>query len=177
MRNRFVEQPMNRYEKAGSSQPARSNRVQIKWAKPVFMGLAAGVLMGACNPFSDGEAVALTAALRGKEAVCEGDTCGGDGRGSADVDISFDRTRVCWDIRDLVSSVDDVTAFHIHSGAKGEVGPVVVEFSSGNQACTEDINESVLRDVAREPENFYMDVHSERYPDGAARGQLKDPTG
>jgi hypothetical protein len=49
---------------------------------------------------------------------------------------------------------------------------VVVEFSSGNQTCTEDIIESVLSDISEEPENFYLDVHSERYPDGAARGQL-----
>jgi hypothetical protein len=129
--------------------------------------------MVACNPFSD-EGFNLTADLSGEEAVCEGDTCGGDGTGIADVGVSSDRNKICWDIRDLIESVDDVTALHIHSGAKGEVGPMVVEFSSGNQACTEVINESVLRDISDEPENFYVDVHSERYPDGAARGQLAE---
>jgi hypothetical protein len=77
-------------------------------------------------------------------------------------------------VKDLVGTVDDVTACHIHSGAKGEVGAVVVEFFSGNQACTEDIDESVLRDISEEPENFYVDVHTDRYPDGAARGQLAE---
>jgi hypothetical protein len=141
--------------------------------KPLILALVAGLLMVACNPLSD-EGVNLTADLVGEEAVCEGDTCGGDGTGIADVEISSDRHKICWDIRDLVECVDHVTAFHIHSGAKGEVGPVVVEFSSGNQACTEDIVESVLRDISEDPQTFYVDVHSQRYPDGAARGQLAE---
>lgn len=144
----------------------------MKVAKPLVFALVAGLVMVACNPFPE-EGVKLTAAVRGEEAVCEGDRCGGGATGIADIRISSDRNEICWDIEGLAESVDDVTAFHIHMGTKGEIGPVVVEFLSGNQACTEDITESVLSDILERPSNFYVDVHSERYPDGAARGQLE----
>ncbi|MGH2788252.1 MAG: CHRD domain-containing protein [Actinomycetota bacterium] len=28
-------------------------------------------------------------------------------------------------------------------------------------------------DISEDPERFYMDIHSRRYPGGAARGQLE----
>lgn len=147
-----------------------------KMVKLLALALMSGLLIVACNPFAE-EGVNLTAALSGEAAICEGDTCGGDGTGIADIEINSDRTRICWDIRGLVGSVDDVTAIHIHAGQKGAVGPVVVDFISGSQACTEasagGIDESVLRDMAKKPANFYVDVHTERYPDGAVRGQLE----
>jgi CHRD domain-containing protein len=121
------------------------------------LALAAGLSMVACR--DDG--IRLTAALRG------------DGTGTADIEISSDRSQICWDIQGLAGSVDDVTAMHIHSGAEGDVRPVVVDFISGNEACTENVSASVLRDIAEEPANFYVEVHSERHPDGATRGQLE----
>lgn len=142
-------------------------RGEMKLRKLLVLAPVVGLLMVACNT---GDGVNLTAALRGKEAA---------GSGVADLEISSDRTKLCWDIRGLVGSVDDVTAMHVHSGSKGEEGPVVVEFISGNEGCTEVaaggglINESDLRDLAEGPTNFYVDVHSQRYPDGAVRGQLE----
>lgn len=110
----------------------------------------------------------LTAALEG-EGVVEG--------GVADIEINPDRTELCWDIRGLVGTVNDVTAMHIHAGAVGDVGPVVVEFISGNRGCwvvsPGGITEAALRSIAAEPANFYVDVHSDRHPDGAVRGQLE----
>jgi hypothetical protein len=134
--------------------------------KLLLLAPVIGLLMVACNT---GDAVILTAALRGE---------GGAGTGVADIDISSARSKLCWDIRGLVGSVDDVTAIHIHSGIMGESGPVVVEFISGNQGCTEVgpgglIRESDLRDMAEAPSNFYVDVHSKGYPGGAVRGQLE----
>ena len=77
----------------------------------------------------------------------------------------------------MVGTVNDVTAMHIHAGAEGDVSPVVVEFISGNEGCLivspGGVTEAALRAIAAEPAGFYVDVHSERHPEGAVRGQLE----
>ena len=110
----------------------------------------------------------LTAVLVGEGVV---------GGGVADIEINHDRTELCWDIRGLIGTVNDVTAMHIHAGVLGDVGPVVVEFISGNEGCLvvspSGATESALRAIVAEPAGFYVDVHSERHPKGAVRGQLE----
>ena len=78
----------------------------------------------------------------------------------------------------------DGTVFgaHIHEGAADEAGPVVVtlfggplepstEFSGTGsfQSCTSSVEAD---DIAENPENYYINIHSDVYPDGAIRGQL-----
>lgn len=113
----------------------------------------------------------LTAALDGSGSVRGG---------VADIEISFDRTELCWDIRGLVGTVNDVTAMHLHEGAAGDVGPMLVEFISANTGCLEaspgGVTESVLRAIAEEPAHFYVEVHSGQ-PEGALRGQLQTSGG
>jgi hypothetical protein len=131
---------------------------RTRLAGPAVLALAAGLLMVACR--DDG--IRLTAALSGV------------GTGTADIEISSDRSQICWDIQGLVGSVDgDATAMHIHSGAEGDRGPVVVDLISGNEACAEYVPASTLREIVEEPANYYVEVHSEQHPDGAVRGQLE----
>ena len=130
---------------------------------------AAALLMTACGGL---DGVDLTASLRSEGA--------GVGTGVADIEISSDRTRLCWDIRGLVGT-DGVTGMHIHVGPAGVVGAVVVEFRSGNRGCHDvspagGVSEAALRDIADDPASFYVDVHGGGYPDGSIRGQL-EPTG
>jgi CHRD domain len=136
-----------------------------RWRTLLVLAPTAVLLMAACT---DGGRADLTATFRGDGPV---------GTGVADIEIGSDRTSLCWDIRGLVGTVNAVTAMHIHAGAEGDFGPVVVEFISGNQGCLETspggVTESALRDIAAEPTNFYVDVHSEFHPDGAVRGQLE----
>jgi hypothetical protein len=147
----------------------------MKWIKLLLLVLVVGLLMVACNPFAD-EGVHLTADLSREEVVCERGPCGGEGTESANIKINSDRTRLCYryEIGDFVMSGEEGTGAHIHSGAKGEVGPVVVDFISGNEACQEvspfGLTQSVLRAITEEPANFYLDIHTERYPDGWVRG-------
>jgi CHRD domain len=123
--------------------------------------LMAGLLM-AC---ADGERV-LTAHLTGS------------GSATAEVRIEPERGKICWELSDFAGSFGGVTTgMHIHAGAGGEVGPVVVEFVSGSSACTEAeasaVTTSTLWDLVDRPQDFYVDLHTTRYPDGAARGQLR----
>jgi hypothetical protein len=120
--------------------------------------LAAGLVMVACR--DDG--IRLTSALSGA------------GTGTADIEISSDRSQICWNIQGLAGSGEEATGMHIHSGAEGDLGPVVVDFISGNEGCTEDVPASTLREIAKEPPSFYVDVHSARHPNEPVREQLEE---
>jgi hypothetical protein len=146
----------------------------MKTIRLLTLTFVAGLLTVGCN---GGDGVNLTAALSGAEAVCEGETCGGGGTAIADIEINADRTEICWEITGFAETIEGgVTGMHIHSGARGDVGPAVLEFMSGNRACAAAGvagGATVLQDIVEDPANFYVDVHSDRFPDGAARGQLE----
>lgn len=138
--------------------------------------IVTGILLGGCNP-GDDEGGGFGAELSGANEVCEGDTCGGEGTGTAEVDINSDRNELCYEM--TLEGVENVRAAHIHTGRDGEAGPVLIDLEyqgddSGGEGCVDGIEEATLEDVAEEPGNFYVNVHSERYSDGAVRGQLED---
>lgn len=142
----------------------------------VAVSLLAAVLVAACNP-GDDEGGSFEIDLSGANEICEGDTCGGDGTGTAQVDINSDENQVCYDIS--LEGVQGVTAAHIHSGGSDEAGPVVVNLEydgddQGDDKCVDGVSESDLEDISEAPANFYVNVHSEQYPDGAVRGQLAE---
>jgi CHRD domain-containing protein len=139
--------------------------------------VAAGLVMTACNKGND-EGGKFDIKLSGADEVCADNAkCGGNGSGEATIEINSDRNRVCYDIK--LDGMKDVTAAHIHDGEKGKAGPVVVNLNysgtdSGGQACVDGVSESVLEKVSKDPDKHYLNVHTKTYPDGAARGQLKD---
>jgi len=101
----------------------------------------------------------------------EGDT---DGSGSASITIDPDTGEVCWDLS--VESIADVTASHIHVGAEGESGDVVVPldadgFSGTSDGCV-DASDADLDAIIADPAGFYVNIHTEDFPAGAIRGQL-----
>jgi hypothetical protein len=99
-----------------------------------------------------------------------------DGVGVATVTIDRRKKVLCYDI-----SITGVTpiAFHIHDGAAGVDGPIVVDFTAFGQAvkkqsrgCTRDVAKPLLRDIQQNPEDYYVNIHSDAYPGGELRGQL-----
>jgi hypothetical protein len=74
------------------------------------------------------------------------------------------------------------TAAHIHQGAAGVAGDIVVTlappepFGSGavgvSAGCLTDVSRSVLRGIASSPDQYYVNVHNADFPAGAVRGQL-----
>lgn len=140
--------------------------------------IAAAVVLlafGACNE-GDDEGGDFELSLSGDEEVCDGDTCGGDGSGSATITINSDRNEVCYEIS--LDGVEGATAAHIHAAPEGEAGDVVVDLEyegddEGGDKCVDGIDESVLEEISEEPERHYLNVHSDEYPDGAVRAQLQ----
>ncbi|OGF16608.1 MAG: hypothetical protein A2W00_02115 [Candidatus Eisenbacteria bacterium RBG_16_71_46] len=80
---------------------------------------------------------------------------------------------------------ETVIASHLHRGAAGTNGPVVVTLLSGASDSRERIviagrgspspaldPEQLAREIAENPSLFYINVHTTAHPGGAARGQL-----
>lgn len=126
--------------------------------------MTAALLPVSCNP-GDDEGGTFDIELTGANEVCDGDTCSGDGTGSAELEINSDENQICYDIS--LEGVENVKAAHIHSGTEDEAGPVLV-----NLEYPEGEDDGALEDISEEPAGFYVNVHSEQYPDGAVRGQL-----
>jgi hypothetical protein len=109
----------------------------------------------------------------GNEAPGPGDT---DGRGIAKVTINKN-TEVCVELS--VTDVDlPATAAHIHEGPKASAGPIVVTLptpdetgrSSGCVSIQGNVQASGLS-LAR-GKDYYVNVHTKAFPNGAVRGQL-----
>ena len=100
-----------------------------------------------------------------------------DGHGSAMVKVY--KTKVCYTL--AVMNIKPATQAHIHEGAKGQTGPVVVP-TEPNQSFNpprptssgcETIPSSLSTDLSQNPSNYYVNVHNKPYPEGAIRGQLR----
>ncbi|MDQ4035154.1 MAG: CHRD domain-containing protein [Chloroflexota bacterium] len=119
----------------------------------------------------------LSAELTGAAEVCEpADTCNDpEGSGTATVDITTDSGEICvtleWSISDGTAS-----AAHIHEAPEGEAGDVVLPlFTEPDddgmfEGCFTDA--TLAAAIEESPADYYINVHSETYPNGAVRGQL-----
>lgn len=114
----------------------------------------------------------LTAILTGAEEVNPGDP---DGSGLADLTLNSGLGRVCYEIQ--VEDIDIPTRAHIHSAPAGMNGPIVVAFFDFVNppplaGCVEGIERDLLKDIRKNPQNYYVNVHNADFPGGAIRGQL-----
>ena len=74
------------------------------------------------------------------------------------------------------------SAAHIHVGAAGSPGPIVVMLFMENFAgtdstsgCVEDVDRALVKAIRKDPSGYYVNVHSlPSFPGGAVRGQLGD---
>ena len=95
------------------------------------------------------------------------------GTGTARLTINTKTGRVCYRIR--VKHVGTMVMGHIHKGGKTEAGPVFVGlFASPTKKPTGCVKakKSEVRDIVEHPGRYYVNVHTAKYPAGAARGQL-----
>jgi hypothetical protein len=123
---------------------------------------------------TDGSATTLKAALSGAEEVPVPGA--NPGVGAASVVVSA--TRVCSELNATMG--EKPTMAHIHRGARGASGPVVVDlnpsFAPGESAFTSkgcvDAPAGVTAAIIADPAGHYVNIHSDAHPDGALRGQL-----
>ncbi len=114
-----------------------------------------------------------TVRLSGAEEVPDpGDP---DGTGSTTLTFRPGSGEVCWDINVATITLPSVGA-HIHEGAQGVAGPVVVPLSppdaNGKASGCTTPEAAIMTRIMQNPANFYINVHTSDFPAGAVRGQI-----
>ncbi|MGH2752144.1 MAG: PQQ-dependent sugar dehydrogenase [Actinomycetota bacterium] len=106
-----------------------------------------------------------------------------NGDGLAEIRLRRPNERVCFTLE--WADIDEPVAAHIHSGVVGVNGPIVVDllgnadnFRHRNEAgrargCAEDVAPALIDDIGNHPGAFYVNIHTERFPGGAIRGNLE----
>ena len=97
------------------------------------------------------------------------------GEGFAQLSIDVGAGQLCWDL--LVDLGEAAVAAHVHDGDAGTAGPVVVTLGTPDENgesvdCLDGVDPSLLQSIVDDPAGFYVNVHTDTYPDGAIRGQL-----
>src|SRR6478735_872402 len=93
-----------------------------------------------------------------------------DGTGAATVTFDATKNEVCYKLS--VSGIDAATMAHIHKGAAGASGPVVVPFdapTSGSSEGCKPVTAEVSAAIAASPGDYYVNVHNAAFPKGAIR--------
>jgi hypothetical protein len=97
------------------------------------------------------------------------------GTGTARLQLNPDEQTICSVIH--VGGIElPATAAHIHKGAAGVSGPIVVPLPAPNSAgvstgCTH-APRTLIVAIMQHPAGYYVNVHNTSYPEGAVRGQL-----
>ena len=158
----------------------------------VGAGLAAGALLTPIGGALAGHTnTVLSAELDGRQEVRTDATdkrIAGDPNGRGEVyvfGIDGDPTTLCYVLN--VEKIAPATAAHIHQGAKGSNGPVVVNLARPTDGDAADcLTEGEIlpsgapafapgttaAQILADPSAFYVNVHNAEYPGGAIRGQL-----
>jgi hypothetical protein len=116
----------------------------------------------------------LMAQLRGgaEEVPGPGDP---DGMGTAMVTLDMAGGQASFTIN--VSNITlPAAAAHIHEGARGVAGPVVVPLmppgANGSSSSSVSVDAALMERIRQNPAGFYVNVHTSDFPGGAVRGQL-----
>jgi hypothetical protein len=107
-----------------------------------------------------------------------------NGDGLAKILLNPNSQRVCFELR--WSDIDQPAAAHIHAGAVGVNGGIVVDLlgnartvrhadgTGGAVGCAEGVAPELIQDIGENPGAYYTNVHNAAFPGGAIRGNLED---
>lgn len=121
-------------------------------------------------------AASFAVPLTGHDEVSIGQGTAGDLDGSGLVRLAVDpgNRQICYDFK--VSGLSTPLMAHIHRGSAHSIGPSVVTLFTGPggelDGCL-DWTEERLAEIVANPSNFYVNLATTEFPDGAIRGQLQ----
>jgi len=143
-----------------------TDRLRPRFATALALGLMATLALAAATLAAE---TTLTADLSGS---AETDA---DGSGTATVVLDPAAGTACWTFS--VEDIDAATVSHIHEGAAGVDGGVVVDldvdgFDGTSEGCNDAADEDALQAIIDDPAGYYVNVHNAAFPGGAIRGQL-----
>jgi hypothetical protein len=97
----------------------------------------------------------------------------GSGTGSATITLDDAKGQICYRI--TLKGVGTAMAGHIHKGGKTVAGPIAVPLftkaTKQPKGCVT-AKKSDIKAIRKNPSGYYVNVHTAKYPAGAARGQL-----
>ena len=144
----------------------------------VLLTVASTLLIGAAAsttptvPRAETYTVELTG--HAEASVAQSGTTGDeDGSGSVRLALDPAGKQVCYDFR--VSNLATPLMAHIHKAPAPRNGPSVVTLFTGPGGALKDCvvwTEARLAEIVANPSNFYVNLYTTEYPDGAIRGQL-----
>jgi hypothetical protein len=146
-------------------------RVVAAFAAGSIAALGVGAAIGAQSETSQKQFRAGFGVLSGK---AEPD--GGDKNGRGSFSGIFKGDTLCYGL--TVSGIGKPVAAHIHQGNRGVNGEVVQELKApraGNPGASHecvDVSGDVADDIRANPKQFYVNVHNQKFPGGAVRGQI-----
>ena len=143
--------------------------------KSVIVFSAVVLAAAALLAFEDGGRVFHVTLAGANEVPGPGDA---DGSGTAVITMNSGQEQVCYDI--TVTGIEPMRAAHVHTGAAGVAGGVVVGlFSSsagisGHASGCVSASRDLIKEIRSEATEYYVNVHTADFPAGALRGQLSD---
>ena len=139
--------------------------------KLALAGVVAGALATTAALAQD-TVTMLGAQMYGEQEVGH-EGAGEDAGGDFVAEIDSEAGTLCYFLDTY--GLDDVTAAHVHKAPDGENGPpvVVLEVGADDEVCAE-VEAELLGDIAANPDQYYVNVHTAAIPAGAIRGQLGD---
>ncbi len=140
----------------------------------VLLSAAALAAVALAAPASAGGRPLSTELLGANEVGAAGDP---DGSGTADVTVNPGTGQVCWEI--TVEGLDPVILGHIHRAPAGTNGGVVVDFMltqddfvDGTASGCTTADRALVKEILKDSDGYYVNVHTTAFPGGALRGQL-----
>ncbi len=110
----------------------------------------------------------LTATLAGDA------TTDADGAGTARFTLNQGRKQICYDVS--WTNLDVVQGLHIHRVADNSIAvalDVDTDLTDGNaKGCVNELDPALIKSIRQHPEQYYVNVHSVVFVDGAIRGTL-----
>lgn len=133
----------------------------------VVVGALATALVASAT--ETGMSPVVSAKLKGSNEVPKGAPAGS---GLAVIHLDATKGTVCWTFG-KVAKIDKPTAAHIHKGAAGKAGPVVVPLGAAYKAkgCAK-AAAKLIGAIEEHPSSYYVNIHTAKYPAGAIRGAL-----
>ncbi|MDQ2982528.1 MAG: CHRD domain-containing protein [Actinomycetota bacterium] len=111
----------------------------------------------------------VSSKLSGKTEVPKGDR---NGTGIVVLHLNATKRRACWKFKGI-KNIGRPQAAHIHKGARGVAGPIVVPLGGAYKAkgCATAAKKVIVA-IEEHPNRYYVNIHNAKYPAGAIRGQL-----